>query len=106
MKKKNTFLLLVLVFSNLSLTPLKSDTILELGKEVFINKGMCSTCHTLSDAKSNGEIGPNLDMIKPGKERVISVVTNGIGIMPSYQNELTKKEIEAVAQYVFESSNQ
>ena len=51
-------------------------------------------------AKSNGEIGPNLNQIKPDIARVISTVTNGIGVMPPYKDLLSKEEIEAVAHYV------
>ena len=61
---------------------------------------MCSTCHILADAGSNGQIGPNLNEIKPDKIRVINTVTNGIGVMPAYEGQLTKEEIEAVAHYV------
>ena len=32
--------------------------------------------------------------------RVIAAVTNGIGVMPAYQGELSPEEIEAVAYYV------
>ena len=39
-------------------------------------------------------------IIKPDKMRVINTVTNGIGVMPSYEGELTSEEIEAVAHYV------
>ena len=38
--------------------------------------------------------------IKPDIMRVITAVTNGIGVMPSYQGELSTEEIEAVAHYV------
>ncbi len=64
------------------------------------------TCHILSDAKSTGMIGPNLNELRPDKEKVVIVVTNGIGVMPSYQGELTKEEIESVALYVSEASTQ
>jgi mono/diheme cytochrome c family protein len=36
--------------------------------------------------------------------RVITAVTNGIGVMPAYQGELSPEEIEAVAHYVSVSS--
>ena len=36
--------------------------------------------------------------------RVINTVTNGIGVMPAYEGELTAEEIEAVAHYVFKST--
>ena len=76
----------------------------DLGKDVFLNKAVCSTCHTLADAGSSVDIGPNLNEIRPDKMRVINTVTNGIGVMPSYEGELTSEEIEAVAHYVSKST--
>ena len=78
---------------------------MELGLDVFNNKAMCGTCHALKTAGSVGEIGPNLDMLKPQLEQVINVVTNGIGVMPPWEGILTAEEIEAVAYYVFNSTN-
>ena len=71
-----------------------------MGKTIFLEQGNCAACHTLADAKSNGEIGPNLNQIKPDIARVISTVTNGIGVMPPYKDLLSKEEIQAVAHYV------
>ena len=76
-----------------------------MGKNIFLEEGSCATCHTLSDAGSNGEIGPNLNLIRPDVGRVVMAVTNGIGVMPAYEDLLTSKEIEAVAIYVSEKSN-
>ncbi len=84
---------------------LYADEILNLGKNIFLEKGNCATCHSLSDAGSNGEIGPNLNLIKPDKGRVVMAVTNGIGVMPAYEGILSFEEIEAVATYVSEKSN-
>ena len=67
---------------------------------------MCSTCHTLVDAGSYGQIGPNLNEIRPDKMRVVNTVTNGIGVMPAYEGQLTPEEIEAVAHYVSVSASQ
>ena len=100
MKKNKYFCLLVVLFFNLFFLPIKSDPIFELGKTIFLEQGNCATCHTLADAKSNGEIGPNLNQIKPDITRVISAVTNGIGVMPPYKEILSKEEIEAIAHYV------
>jgi mono/diheme cytochrome c family protein len=36
----------------------------------------------------------------------MNTVTNGIGVMPAYEGELTSEEIEAVAYYVFISASQ
>ena len=34
----------------------------------------------------------------------MNAVTNGIGVMPAYEGQLTPEEIEAVAHYVFTSA--
>ena len=100
MKNNNYFYLLFFLFINLFFLPVKSDPIFEMGKTIFLEQGNCAACHTLDDAKSDGEIGPNLNQIKPDITRVISVVTNGIGVMPPYEGVLSTQEIEAVAHYV------
>jgi len=100
MKKNKYFYLLSILFFTLFFLPVKSDPIFEMGKDVFLNKAMCGSCHALSDAKTVGQIGPNLNQIKPDILRVISAVTNGIGVMPSYEGTLSTQEIEAVAHYV------
>tara|TARA_Y100000590_G_C15370902_1_gene882515 strand:+ start:460 stop:804 length:345 start_codon:yes stop_codon:yes gene_type:complete len=78
----------------------KSDEIYNKGKKIFIEQGACATCHAHSDSGSDGNIGPDLDFIKPDINRVIAVVTNGVGVMPAYQDILSSEEIEAVAHYV------
>ena len=105
MIKNNFYFLVIIVFINFFFLPVKSDTIFEMGKDVFLNKAVCSTCHTLADAGSSSNIGPNLNEIRPNKMRVINTVTNGIGVMPSYEGELTSEEIEAVAHYVSTSTD-
>ena len=95
------FLLIFFLF----ISKLSADETLVLGKNIFLEKGNCATCHALNDAGSNGDIGPNLNVIKPDIGRVIIAVTNGIGVMPAYEGILTSKEIEAVAMYVSEKSN-
>ena len=84
---------------------LYANEILDLGKNIFLEKGNCATCHSLNDAGSNADIGPNLNLIKPDVGRVVMAVTNGIGVMPAYEGILTSEEIEAVALYVSEKSN-
>ena len=106
MKKNNYFYFLFFLFLNLFFLPVKSDPIFELGKTIFLEQGNCAVCHMLTDAKSSGQIGPNLNQLKPDMTRVIYAVTNGIGVMPPYEGQLTIQEIEAVAHYVSISSNQ
>ena len=69
------------------------------GKQVFASAG-CTGCHTLADAGSNGNVGPNLDDAKPPKALVVDRVTNGQGAMPSFKGQLSEAEIQAVADYV------
>ena len=106
MKKNNYFYFLFFLFLNLFFLPVKSDPIFELGKTIFLEQGNCAVCHMLTDAKSSGQIGPNLNQLKPDMTRVIYAVTNGIGVMPPYEGQLTIQEIEAVAHYVSISANQ
>jgi len=82
----------------------KSDEKYDKGKTIFLEQGNCAACHTLLDAGSDGNIGPNLNEIRPDIMRVIAAVANGIGVMPAYQGELSQEEIEAVAHYVSVSS--
>ena len=91
---------------NLISINVKSDTLFELGKDVFLNKAECSSCHALAEAGSSAQIGPNLNLIKPNKTRVLTAVTNGIGIMPAYQGYLSEEEIDAVSYYVSISASQ
>ena len=104
MKKTNFYFLAVIIFINFFFLPAQSDDMFDLGKDVFLNKGVCSTCHMLTDAGSNGQIGPNLNEIRPDKMRVMNTVANGIGVMPPYEDQLTPEEIEAVAHYVSTSA--
>ena len=102
---KLIYYFLILFFLTINHKALTSEDVLKLGKEIFKEKGNCATCHVLSDAESTGNIGPNLDQIRPDLQRVIAAVTNGIGVMPAYEGELTQSEIEAVASYVSKKTN-
>jgi cytochrome c6 len=69
------------------------------GKAVFLSAG-CVGCHTLRDANSHGTVGPNLDQSKPALSLVVLRVTKGRGAMPSFQGQLSTKQIADVAAYV------
>ena len=79
---------------------------MELGLEIFNNKAQCGMCHTLQAAGSDGQIGTNLDELKPLMSQVVLVVTNGIGVMPAFEGMLSSEEIEAVAYFVSTSADQ
>ncbi len=69
------------------------------GEAVFASAG-CGGCHTLEAAGSSGKVGPNLDNAKPDAALVVERVTNGMGVMPSFQGDLSEKQIQDVAAYV------
>jgi len=69
------------------------------GKDVFASAG-CGGCHTLADAGSTGNVGPNLDERKPSADLVIERVTKGQGGMPPFEGQLTGQQIKDVAAYV------
>jgi sulfite dehydrogenase len=69
------------------------------GKAIFASAG-CGSCHTLNDAGSKGNVGPNLDALKPSEPTTERQVTNGGGGMPPFKGQLTPAQIKAVAQYV------
>jgi cytochrome c6 len=74
------------------------------GKQVFLSAG-CTSCHTLADAGAKGTVGPNLDDAKPPAELVVDRVTNGKGVMPSFKDQLSAKEIQDVAAYVSQATS-
>ena len=83
-----------------SINQANADELFNKGKEVFLGAGNCAACHTLSDAGSIGEIGPNLNQIRPQVQTILMAVRNGIGVMPAMEGILSDEEIEAVAHYV------
>jgi len=98
--KKIILVLFLLIYSSSAL----ADAKMNLGLEVYNNKAQCGVCHSLQSAGSQGQIGPNLDQLKPTIPITISAVTNGIGVMQSWEGILTEEEIEAVAYYIFNST--
>lgn len=72
------------------------------GKDLFQMEAMpaCALCHTLADAGATGEVGPNLDELKPELERVRRALVSGVGVMPSFADTLSEDELNAVAAYV------
>ena len=76
-----------------------------LGEIVFVTEG-CGGCHTLAAAgvvgniDEEGSVAPDLDEAKASYDEIVEVVTNGKGAMPSFQGDITPKDIRDVAAYV------
>ena len=83
-------------------TPAQDAAKIKQGKDIFTAgaEPACAICHTLADAGATGEVGINLDDLKPKADRVRAAVRDGVGAMPAYGETLSKEQIDAVAQYV------
>lgn len=79
---------------------------MKMGKDLFNGKAMCAGCHILKAAGAEGQIGPNLDGLKPTYAQVVDIVTGGLGVMPAFGEDgiLTKAEIDSVSFYVAKSA--
>jgi mono/diheme cytochrome c family protein len=69
------------------------------GKQVFASAG-CGGCHTLQAAGSSGNVGPNLDDLKPDEHTVENQVEHGGGAMPAFKGQLSDRQIRDVAAFV------
>ena len=68
------------------------------GKTIFTTN--CGSCHTLKAAATKGNIGPNLDQLKPSLAVTQRQVIHGGGVMPAFKGRLTDQQIAAVSKYV------
>lgn len=78
----------------------------EAGRKLFTSgtAPSCATCHTLRDAGTTGEIGPVLDELQPDEARVMQALRNGLGVMPSFREQLPEKDLALLARYVAQAS--
>jgi mono/diheme cytochrome c family protein len=88
--------------------PAKSSTVpaganATAGASVFKTAG-CGSCHTLKAAGANGQVGPNLDSLRPDFATVQAKVEEGGGGMPSFKDQLSATQIRDVAAYVAQNA--
>lgn len=78
----------------------------ERGRFVFLKASdpQCGKCHRLNEAGTVGFVGPDLDKLRPTRDKIIRSVTNGVGLMPHQVGVLSTGEIEDVADYVIEAA--
>ncbi|WP_019142838.1 c-type cytochrome [Noviherbaspirillum massiliense] len=71
------------------------------GQKLFTQAAVpaCAVCHTLRHAGANGEVGPDLDELRPDASRVEKAVRTGIGQMPAFTG-LTDAQVKLLANYV------
>jgi DMSO/TMAO reductase YedYZ molybdopterin-dependent catalytic subunit/mono/diheme cytochrome c family protein len=72
------------------------------GRQLFTSDAApsCGTCHTLSEAGTEGTVGPNLNALAPSEEQIAAAVSNGVGAMPAYGDRLSDAQIQQIAAYV------
>ena len=84
------------------------------GKQIFASQG-CGSCHTLSDAGSSGQTGPNLDNSLEGddedfvRESILdpnAEIAEGFqpGVMPSYEGRLSDGELDTLVGYLLKAT--
>jgi cytochrome c6 len=75
-----------------------------LGRRIFVEGAgglpPCALCHVLAAAGSAGNIGPDLDQLRPEPEKIRAAVRDGVGVMPPFGEVLSSDEIDAVVAYV------
>jgi cbb3-type cytochrome c oxidase subunit III len=87
------------------------------GKQIFVAAG-CGSCHAFSDAGTNGNVGPSLDELASAagdrgqgspeeyvQESILdpdAFTVEGFqsGVMPSYEGRLSKKQVQALSEYL------
>src|SRR4051794_2642631 len=89
-----------LAWTGFSAPSFAADPALAEGRQIFNNGAAaapaCALCHTLKDAGSTGQIGPNLDELKPDAGRISRVIRGGMGPMPAF-TALTDAQVDALA---------
>ena len=79
--------------------PIPASANAAAGAAVFRSAG-CGGCHTLAAAGAGGQIGPNLDKLRPSFAQTRAQVEQGGGSMPSFRTTLTAAQIRDVAAFV------
>jgi mono/diheme cytochrome c family protein len=82
-----------------------TTTSADSGQKLFASLG-CKSCHTLKAADARGQVGPNLDSLKPSEAAIAKQVTDGGGGMPAFKDQISGAEIQAIAKYVHDVAGQ
>ena len=93
--------------SRMDSTNLQKDRASEpsLGYQLFNNAAQppCAACHSLKAAGAKGVVGPNLDELRPDAQRIRIALTQGVGAMPAYADQLTDAEVSALVAFITSS---
>lgn len=84
-------------------TPIPPNADAAAGAAVFKSAG-CGSCHTMKAAHASGQIGPNLDQVRPSYAIAHLMLEQGGGGMPPFAGQLSPAQIRDVAAYVAEKA--
>lgn len=89
------------LLAGLWLAGAQAQTPSEEGRKLFLGGAVpaCALCHMLKHAGATGQVGPDLDELRPDADRVEKALRNGIGPMPAFKS-LTDEQIRTLALYV------
>lgn len=85
--------------------PAHSPAISDAGGLRLFRSAGCGSCHTLAAARARGQVGPDLDQLRPRYAAVVAQVEHGGGGMPSFSQKLTLAQIRSVAHFVAQSAS-
>jgi mono/diheme cytochrome c family protein len=66
----------------------------------FTKRQSCGVCHALKALHWTGDIGRDLDRVRPAYRLTVESITNGDAPMPSFDGTLTSRQIRCVATVV------
>lgn len=112
LKMKKRFLLklsaTLFAIANLGTISIAAADNLEEGKKLFMTDAQpmaCAICHALEDASATGNIGPDLDDLRPDADRIHKVLIEGMGAMPAFGDSLSQEQRDAIVDYVISATN-
>src|SRR5690625_1940868 len=82
---------------------------LEDGKQLLLSDAQpmaCAICRTLQDAGSTGNIGPDLDDLRPDADRIHKALIEGMGAMPALGDSLSQEQRDASVEHVHRPTHQ
>ena len=73
------------------------------GRRVFVSGG-CGGCHTLASAHTHGRMGPDFDTSEQlSRSQIRRQLNLGLGGMPSFRGRLSRRQKDAVSEFVYVS---
>ena len=102
---KNIKIILLQFFLFFLFNQVNADNNFIKGKELFwSNKAACSSCHYISGSDDITKKGINLGKTKLDFYSVLSIIREGKGVMPSYSNILSYKEIKKISYFILKKA--